>query len=58
MVKTPVQHVRVLFLLIVGMALALWINVNNDYTTGLTFSLIGIATFVVYQKAASIFNGK
>ena len=57
MVKTPKKFIRIFILLIVGLVLALWINVNYDYSVGITFALIGAVTLIIYRYAYDIFNG-
>ena len=57
MAKTPMEFIRVFILLIIGLVLALWINVNYDYEVGVTFALIGAVTLIIYRYAYDIFNG-
>ena len=57
MAEIPKEFIRVFILLIIGLVLALWINVNYDYEVGITFALIGAVTLIIYRYAHDIFNG-
>lgn len=57
MPKTPIKFIRVFILLVIGLVVALWMHLNWDYNVGLTFTLIGIATLVIYKYAYDAITG-